>query len=213
LARQLLPLSPLNTKLNTNTVQSKALNQGWWRRPHIAVVAVATLVLAGFSLMPSRAVTRKLPAANVRITTELNGLSRALNQEFGTAGPVPLINCGPCGRFAKIFHDEWLARFGQRLKFVFILTYDRRDCVHVLVRLPDGNYFDGGLGVLSRELLDAEFFHPPVVEQQEYDLLELNERSYGLLREYPDCPKFNASKARQLVRSVLSCMPAPFRDS
>jgi hypothetical protein len=211
------PLKSLHPTNDHPAPNAVPIQSGRWLRKRLIAAVLAAVVLAVFSLMPSRGVARKLPAPNVRMVAELNGLSRALNQEFGTLGPVPLINCGPCGRFAKIFYDEWQARYGQRLKFVFILTYDRKDCVHVLLRLPDGSYFDGGLGVMSRELLDAEFFHPPIVEQAEYDLMELNERSYGLLRQYPDCPKFDAAKARKLVRSVLSCMPAPtparFTDS
>lgn len=193
--------SATNNKLNTG------LFHGY--RVHLAVVFLSAFALCALMLLPSRGVARKAPHPNLRIASELNGLSRMINHEFGMDGPVPRINCGPCGRFAKIFRDEWRNRFGQELKFVFVLTYDRSDCVHVLVRLPDGNYFDGGLGVISREMLDAEFFHSPIVEQQEYDLMELNERSYGLLREYPECPEFNAAKARELVRRVLWCTPEP----
>lgn len=175
----------------------------------VALTAVAIGLLTVFPPRSGRASVAGKQVVNARMIADLNGLSREINQEFGIYGSIPLVNCGPCGRFAKIFRDCWQERFGQQLNFVFVMTFDKKDCLHILVRLPDGSYFDGGLGVMSRELLDAEFFDAPLVEQEKYDLLELDERAYGLIRPYPDCPKFDAAKARQIVHRTLTNMRDP----
>ncbi len=154
--------------------------------------------------------TRVKAPLNSRSVAELNGLSRAVNQAFGVAGKTPLVNCGPCGRFAKVFRECWAERFGQWLNFVFVMTPDKRDCVHILVRLPDGNYFDGGLGVVSGELLKVEWFNAPIIEQTIYDLSEFEMRAHGLSAIHPDCPKYNDAVARHLVRQSLGTMEDAF---
>jgi hypothetical protein len=51
-----------------------------------------------------------------------------------------------------MFREEWNARFKKRVNIVFVMTFDGDHCMHVLVKLPDGNYFDGGNGVISGRL-------------------------------------------------------------
>src|SRR5712692_4989426 len=62
---------------------------------------------------------------------------------------APRINLGPCGRFARDFRARWNARFRDPVTIAFIMSNDGATCHHVLVKLPDGRYFDGGNGVVT----------------------------------------------------------------
>ena len=37
----------------------------------------------------------------------LNALRNEINENYGFERGWPRVNRGPCGRFAKIFHEEW----------------------------------------------------------------------------------------------------------
>src|SRR5262245_48718943 len=80
----------------------------------------------------------------------LNGLRDEINLIYGYRYfASPRVNWGPCGRFAKTFREEWNARFKEKVNIVFVMSIDGKVCYHVLIQLPDGNYFDGGNGVIS----------------------------------------------------------------
>src|SRR5206468_12387765 len=85
----------------------------------------------------------------------LNRLRDDINSLYGFREGAPRINLGPCGRFAKAFREEWNARFTPKINIVFVMANDDSQCFHVLVRLPDGRYYDGGNGVMSADTLLA----------------------------------------------------------
>ena len=79
----------------------------------------------------------------------LNQISEALNALYGHKGTVPRINLGPCGSVAQIFHACWNEKFSNQATVCFILVPGSDTCAHIFIKLPDGNYFDGGYGVIT----------------------------------------------------------------
>src|SRR5687767_328990 len=79
----------------------------------------------------------------------LNRLRNEINLAYGYRNCAPRVNLGPCGRFAKTFREQWNARFRDEVNIVFVMSPDGAECFHVLVRLPDLNYYDGGNGVIA----------------------------------------------------------------
>jgi len=86
----------------------------------------------------------------------LNGLRNEVNLNYGYLEGWPRVNRGPCGRFAKAFREQWNTRFKHKINIAFIMKPDG-GCDHVLVKLPDGSYFDGGSGVIPGATLLREF--------------------------------------------------------
>ena len=67
------------------------------------------------------------------------------------------------------------------------------ECKHVLVILPDGSLFDGGVGV--HDLGAYKRIGYDLVVMEKYDLEILHKHSHGLNRTYPvNCPDFSISK-------------------
>src|SRR4051812_2018275 len=85
-------------------------------------------------------------AANDR-TRVLNQLRDEINSAYGFRDGVPRVNLGPCGRFAKAFREQWNARFPDKVIIAFVMAEDGTSCHHVVIRLPSGDYYDGGNGV------------------------------------------------------------------
>src|SRR5581483_4017189 len=108
-----------------------------------------------------------------RQTEVLNELSSEINATFGYKDGIPRINIGPCGPFAKLFREQWNNRFQRKINIVFMMAPDDH-CCHVLVKLPEGTYFDGGNGVMSGPaLLDKFAQYTPgirIEEMAEFDL-------------------------------------------
>jgi hypothetical protein len=120
---------------------------------------------------------------------------------------IPRINLGPCGRFARDFRERWNARFPEKINIVFILTLDGTSCHHVLVRLPDGSYYDGGNGVITAQALQQIYLHSCLDEMTEFDPLRLDRWSYGLGRRYPACPNYSDETTRGIIDHYLAQLP------
>jgi hypothetical protein len=137
----------------------------------------------------------------------LNELSQAINAHYGYVKlegsnyGEPVINSGPCGPFANTFFLEWNRRFDLKVTICFIMEIAINDCYHVLIRLPNGQLYDGGIGVHDKSHYDARF---KIEDMKVYDLKLLDERSHGLERAYPRfCPNFNITELRDLIEQYL----------
>jgi hypothetical protein len=75
------------------------------------------------------------------------------------------------------------------------------------VKLPDGTFYDGGNGVISREALLNLYTGSRIDEMPQFDLNLLDQRSHGLIRDYPDCPKYSDETAARLITSHLDLLP------
>jgi hypothetical protein len=127
-----------------------------------------------------------------------------INLSYGYRDAVPRINLGPCGRFAREFREQWNSRFHQEINIVFIMSPDGNECYHVLVRLPDGNYFDGGNGVISGPAL-LKRYQPGtrLDEMAQFDLKLVDKWSYGLGRSYELCPNYSDELTARIIEKHL----------
>ncbi len=140
----------------------------------------------------------------------LNELSAAINNLYGYVNlegdnyGEPSINSGPCGPFANAFFHCWNERFDAKVKIVFVMVKNSDECWHILVRLPNGSLFDGGLGVHGEEYYKGKF---DLIDMHEYDLAALEKNSGGLNRKYPRyCPNFSIETTTNLVKKYLDEM-------
>jgi len=138
----------------------------------------------------------------------LNDLRNDINLVYGFENGWPRVNRGPCGRFAKAFREHWNARFKQHIDIAFVMSPDMSDgvgCNHVIVKLPDGNYFDGGSGVVPGPTLLRQFGPGNRIEEMpEFDLALLDKRSYGLNRSYGLCPNYSDETTAQIIDKHLA---------
>ncbi len=134
-----------------------------------------------------------------QIDSVLNDLKNEVNQLLGFHEGIPRINYGPCGVFAFLFYQAWNRRFADKVHICFVMTQKWDECDHVVIRLPNGQFYDGGIGVHS----DANYLPQFVIDEMlEYDHDTLEKWSYGLDRTYPRfCPDFN----RQKIREIIEC--------
>ena len=116
------------------------------------------------------------------IRTVLNHLKDEINTLLGFHEDTPRINYGPCGVFAKLFFDDWNQRFDEKVHICFIMTLDLEECDHVLIRLPWGELYDGGIGIHNEATYSNQFM---IDDMLEYDHEKLEKWSYGLDRIYP----------------------------
>jgi len=143
-------------------------------------------------------------------TAVLTHLRDDINRLYGQdANGTTRINCGPCTRFAIVFRDEWQARFGQSPTLVLVLSPDQSECGHVMLKLPEGRYFDGGNGVLTERHFRAMFPDQPIEEMAEIDLPRLDKLVGGIHRpNYPLCPNYSDKATAQLVRKHPATLPS-----
>jgi len=146
-------------------------------------------------------------SADKRRVVVLNRLRNEINVNYGYRIGAPRINLGPCGRFAYVFHKQWNTRFPDKITIAFVMTTDGSQCRHVVVRLPDGNYYDGGNGVLAKQTLLTLFPGSRIDEMPEFDLQLLEKRSYGLSRSYPFCPNYSDNTTMSVIDSHLAQLP------
>ena len=131
----------------------------------------------------------------------LNELASKINEWLGFHDGIPRINYGPCGVFAYEFMLAWNQKFNEKVHIVFILTQDETECDHVLVRLPTGELFDGGIGVHHDDTYLEKF---KIVDMEVYQHELLEKWSYGLDRTYPRfCPNFDRSKMKNLIEKFF----------
>ena len=135
----------------------------------------------------------------------LDALRDDINARYGFRNGNPRINLGPCGRFARDFRERWNARFREPVTIAFIMSNsDTSNCFHVLVRLPDGRYYDGGNGVMTEKFLAARYPDGHIEVMKQFDFELLDQRSYGLGRTYSECPNYSDDFTRQVIEKRLS---------
>jgi hypothetical protein len=144
----------------------------------------------------------------------LNQLRDEINSCYGYTNGTPRINRGPCGRFAKAFREKWNARFNEKVNIAFVMETHSSLCVHVVVKFPDGRYFDGGNGVISAQELLRMCPHCRIDEMIDFDLNLLNQRCDNLLNRrcdgldyvYPICPKYTDDLTASLIENHLTLL-------
>lgn len=134
----------------------------------------------------------------------LNDLRDAINQRYGFLNGGARINQGPCAAFAVTFLQEWNQRFHQKASAWAVAAPERPKIFHVLVRLPDGTFFDGGRGVLPDEQFRRLLGTDLLIEVEESDHASLEEHFGHLDREYPRCPAFDLEETRKLISEHLN---------
>ncbi len=137
----------------------------------------------------------------------LDDLKIEINQLLGYHEGIPRINYGPCGIFAQLFYEAWNSRFTEKVHICFVMTLSRDECDHVLIRLPWGELFDGGIGVHTDSTHLPKFIIDDMIK---YDHATLEMWSYGLDRTYPRfCPNWNKESISQLINKHLDRIKFP----
>ncbi len=137
----------------------------------------------------------------------LNNLSEEINKLYGFVDiegdnfGEPAINSGPCGPFASVFYKVWNEKFSEKVNIAFIMVKNSDECWHVLIRLPNGMFFDGGCGIHDEGKYKDKF---DIVNMVDYDIDRLEKYSYGLNRKYPRyCPDFSMEVVTDLIKKHL----------
>ena len=155
--------------------------------------------------LDSKKSVKKNIIVDEKVISSLNNLSKAINELFGifyTQGGKKInysINNGPCGPFANEFYIQWNLRFYNQVKIAFVMNQVPFESKHVLIKLPNEDLFDGGLGVHKRNIYEKS----KVIVMEKYDLEILNKYSWGLDRKYPHCPNFSKKEASSLIVKCL----------
>lgn len=137
----------------------------------------------------------------IEIQNILTELKNDINALLGFHEKTPRINYGPCGVLAKLFYDAWNLRFIDKIHICFIMTLDGEECDPVVVRLPWGELYDGGIGLHADTFYQSKFL---IDEMLVYDHNKLEQWSYGLDRTYPRfCPDFNKETISTLINKSL----------
>jgi hypothetical protein len=137
----------------------------------------------------------------------LEKLKDAINAEYGFMSGWPRINLGPCGSFAKLFRESWIRWIDEEVHIVFVM--DPKWCRHVSVKLPDGDLYDGGFGVMTEGDIHRKFAEvcPVVLETMAiYDERLLEQRSYGWVKHYRRCPHYSWSTTKRIIDDHLSVL-------
>lgn len=147
----------------------------------------------------------KNPPIKKDVVQALNELRDDINEYYGSHEGGPRINSGPCGRFAKLFFEKWNELFVEKLTISFIMSADSSECYHVLVKLPNSRYYDGGSGIMKQNKMLKRYADGTyIVDMLEYDFELLDEMSYGLEREYELCPNYSDVKTSEIIERNLA---------
>jgi hypothetical protein len=151
------------------------------------------------------AVQPQAPTATLddRRVAALNLLRNDITAQYGFRDGAPRVNLGPCGRFARDFRERWNARFRDPVTIAFVMSGDGRLCHHVLVSLPGGRYFDGGNGVVTESFLATLYPGSRIEAMTTFDFKLLDQRSYGLDRNYPECENYSDEFTRKVIDQRL----------
>ena len=130
----------------------------------------------------------------------LGKLKDSINAQYGLYEDAPCVNSGPCGNFANLFYQKWNKRFEQKVSISFVMSPDSSECYHVLIKLPNGDYYDGGNGILTRKYIVQGYNEGMyIIDMLSYDYELLEEMSYGLERPYPRCPNYSVDKTAEII--------------
>ena len=175
---------------------------------HLLIVVALALPLCSCRHLADQKVSPVTKLSDQQVAV-LNGLRDEINLTYGYVDGWPRIDRGPCGRFAKLFYEKWNARFRHKVIIVFIMkTTDGGGCDHVLVKLPDWSYYDGGNGVISGATLLREFRKGNFIEEMvNYDFAVLDERSHSLKRSYELCPDYSDEVTANIIEKHLALLP------
>ena len=167
------------------------------------------IALSGCSTHRAASVESRPASRPEVIVAALNTLRSDITARCGFRNGAPRVNLGPCGRFARDFRERWNARFREPVTIAFIMSNsDTSNCHHVLVKLPDGKYFDGGNGVVTEDFLRTLYPDSHIDEMKQFDDELLDTRSYGLRRNYPECPNYSDEFTRKVIEKRLSELQA-----
>ena len=129
---------------------------------------------------------------------ELYGFVALKGSNFGE----PAINSGPCGPFADLFFESWNKLFDEKVQIVFVFDKKTEECWHILIRLPNGMFYDGGHGIHDESKYAKESFR--IEDMKVYDRVILEKNAYGLERQYPRfCPTFSKEKVHEIINKHL----------
>ena len=177
------------------------MTRRWFR----LFLALGLCAASGCSTRPAPPTGHPASYWSAGLEKSLNALRDDINARYGFRNGVPRINLGPCGRFARDFRERWNARFQQPVTIAFIMANnDASNCYHVLTKLPDGRYFDGGNGVMTEKFLTTLYPTGRIEQMDDFDLQLLDKRSYGLGRTYSECPNYSDEFTRQAIEKRLS---------
>ncbi|MBL7930498.1 MAG: hypothetical protein JNL60_01265 [Bacteroidia bacterium] len=167
-------------------------------------------LLSLFAVMVSGCSHKEDPAKRVKVYSEkreavLNQLHNEINRVYGFVNGVPRVNSGPCGRFARDFREQWNSMFDQKINIVFAMKPDTSLCYHVLVKLPDGRYYDGGNGVITGAVLHRQFLEGGLWlnEMKNFNYDTLDKWSYSLKRKYKRCTNYSDDTTNRIIRRYL----------
>ena len=135
-----------------------------------------------------------------KLSKDINNLYGFINIEKGEKS-TPSINNGPCGAFANEFYIEWNLRFNNKVKIAFVMRPIPFESMHVLIKLPNENLFDGGVGVHDIETHKKKGL--TLMTMEEYDIKTLDKYSWGLNKIHPKCPGFSINKISSLITECL----------
>lgn len=130
----------------------------------------------------------------------LSKLKDSINALYGLYEGAPCVNSGPCGNFANLFYQKWNKRFERKVSISFVMSPDSSECYHVLIKLPNGDYYDGGNGILTRKYIVQGYNEGMyIIDMLEYNYELLEEMSYGLERPYPRCPNYSVDETATII--------------
>ena len=171
----------------------------------LAVFVCSLSVVSGCSTRPAAVAEQSRSYRTADLVETLNALRNDLNVRYGFRDGAPRINLGPCGRLARDFRERWNSLFREPVTISFIMANnDASNCYHVLVKLPDGRYFDGGNGVMTEAFLASLFPDGHIEEMKNFDFDLLDKRSYGLARAYPECLNYSDGFTQRAIEKRLS---------
>jgi hypothetical protein len=106
-----------------------------------------------------------------------------------------------------LFYQEWNTRFRDKVWIAFSMATNG-GCSHVLIKLPDGSYYDGGNGVISGPTLLREMPRGDHLEDMEvFDYSLLDRRSYSLKRSYELCTNYSDEVTESIIEKHLARLP------
>ena len=157
----------------------------------------------------SKKILKRNVSINENTINLLNKLTESVNKLYGflylhdVKKNFPSINAGPCGAFANEFYMQWNSRFISQVKIAFVMFQKPFESYHVLIKLPNGDLFDGGVGVHNFDHYQEKRSELNIMEK--YDLEILDKYSWGLAKtNHKNCPDFSLSKVSSLITKSLN---------
>jgi hypothetical protein len=131
----------------------------------------------------------------------LNQLKDNINLLLGFHDKEPRVNLGPCGVFAQLFFEAWKKALKEKVHICFVMTRDKSQCYHIVLRLPTGELYDGGIGIHTDSMYTPKYV---IDDMFTYDAKLLDKWAYGLERNYPRfCPNFDKNKINHLIHQTI----------